>query len=135
MANEMRFAMSSDGAPPDAVLRRWAAMTGRTRLASVLRLAAARWAAERSAGLDAPPTEKVASVYRRAIRIAYRDPIEIGDLAIDGRDLERAGIVGRRVGETLRMLLETVINDPAANLRETLLATVREKKPPHAREV
>jgi tRNA nucleotidyltransferase (CCA-adding enzyme) len=54
-------------------------------------------------------------VYRRAVRIAYRDPIEVGDLAINGRDLEKLGITGPAVGRTLRLLLETVINDPAAN--------------------
>jgi hypothetical protein len=135
MAGEMRFAMTSEEGPSDAVLRRWAAMTGRTRLASVLRLAAARWAAERAAGMSAPSAERVASVYRRAVRIAYRDPIEIGDLAINGRDLEKAGITGPRVGEMLRMLLETVINDPAANSRDKLLMIIGEKKTPRDREV
>ncbi|MDO8502359.1 MAG: hypothetical protein Q7S20_10995 [Gemmatimonadaceae bacterium] len=124
MEAEMRFAMT-EATPSDAVLRRWAAMTGRTRLASVLRLADARWHAERNAGILAPSKAHVASVYRRAIRIAYHDPIEIGDLAVNGRDLERIGITGPAVGETLRTLLETVINDPASNSRESLLNMVK----------
>ncbi len=135
MAGEMRFALSSVEPPLDAVLRRWAAMTGRTRLASVMRLAAARWAAERAAGIDAPSAERVASVYRKAIRIAYRDAIEVGDLTVNGRDLEKAGITGPRVGETLRMLLETVINDPAANSRDKLLAIAGEMRSPRLGEV
>ncbi|HZJ00543.1 MAG TPA: hypothetical protein VFD22_07755, partial [Gemmatimonadaceae bacterium] len=105
----------AEAEPSDAMLRRWAATAGRTRLASVLRLASARWAAERDAGLNAPDAKRVRSVYRRAVRIAYRDPIEVGDLAINGRDLEKLGITGPAVGRTLRLLLETVINDPAAN--------------------
>ncbi len=124
MAAELRFSMVSDEAPSDAVLRRWAAMTGRTRLASVLRLGAARWAADRDAGTDAPSASRVASVYRRAIRIAYRDAIEVGDLALNGRDLEKAGVTGPAVGQMLRTLLETVINDPASNSREKLLESV-----------
>jgi tRNA nucleotidyltransferase (CCA-adding enzyme) len=96
-------------------------MTGRTRLASVLRLASARWGAERQAGVAAPEEERVRSVYRRAVRIAYRDPIEVGDLAVNGRDLEKIGVTGPAVGQTLRWLLESVINDPAANRRDTLL--------------
>jgi tRNA nucleotidyltransferase/poly(A) polymerase len=125
MQNEMRFAMADAGAPSDAVLRRWAAIAGRTRLAHVLRIAAARWAAERQAGLAAPAAGRVRSVYRRAMRIAYRDPIEVGDLAVNGRDLEKMGITGPAVGKTLRSLLESVINDPAVNSRERLLEAAR----------
>lgn len=122
MLPEMRFALGGGDSPPDAVLRRWAGLAGRTRLASLLRLAGARWAAERAAGQDAPPAALVHSVYRRAVRIAYRDAIEIGDLAVDGRDMEKLGLKGPAVGVTLRKLLETVITDPASNSREILLA-------------
>jgi tRNA nucleotidyltransferase (CCA-adding enzyme) len=121
---EMRFSMT-DGGPSDSVLRRWAAMTGRTRLASVLRLAGARWSAERAAGKTPPSAESVRSVYRRAIRVAYRDPVEIADLAVNGSDLARLGIVGPAVGQALRNLLETVITDPASNTRDALLEQAR----------
>ena len=57
------------------------------------------------------------------MRIAYRDPIEVGDLAVNGRDLEKMGMSGPLVGRTLRKLLELVINDPAANSRTGLLDT------------
>jgi tRNA nucleotidyltransferase (CCA-adding enzyme) len=124
LEKEMRFAMMPES-PSDAVLRRWAATAGRTRLASVLRLAGARWSAERQAGLAAPSRERVASVYRRAVRIAYRDPIEVSDLAVNGRDLEKIGISGPVVGQTLRSLLESVINDPASNSRTELLEAAR----------
>lgn len=124
---EMRLTLQSADAPRDAVLRRWAAIAGRTRLASVLRLADGHWRAERDAGIPAPSGQSVASAYRRAIRIAYRDPIEVSDLAVNGRDLERIGITGPRVGETLRSLLESVIYDPAANSPSTLLEMVRKQ--------
>lgn len=125
LAAEMKFAMSSQGGPLDPVLRRWAAMTGRTRLASVMRLAAARWAAERAAGIEAPSAAVVHSAYRRAILIAYRDPVEVADLAIDGSDLAELGITGPKVGRMLRMLLETVITEPVLNTRDDLLAQAR----------
>ena len=128
MQKEMRFSMMSDEPPSDAVLRRWAAMAGRTRFASVLRVASARWSAERDAGIAAPDAVRVRSVYRRAVRIAYHDPIEVGDLAVNGRDLEKIGITGPAVGRTLRSLLETVINDPAANLRTQLLELAQNLK-------
>ncbi|MEO5588828.1 MAG: hypothetical protein ABIS03_04510, partial [Gemmatimonadaceae bacterium] len=135
LEKEMRFGMMPAVPPPDAVLRRWAAATGRTRFATVFRLAAARWAAEREAGLAAPERGRVASVYRRAIRVAYNDAIEVGDIAVNGRDLEKLGIKGPAVGRVLRSLLESVINDPATNSREFLLAAAsREKHSPHAED-
>jgi tRNA nucleotidyltransferase/poly(A) polymerase len=120
--------MMRDAAPPDSTLRRWAAIAGRTRFASVLRLADAAWWALRETGSSAPSKERVASVYRRAIRIAYRDPIEVADLAIGGNDLEKIGITGPAVGRTLRNLLQNVINDPAVNTRERLLALAANDK-------
>lgn len=135
MAAEMRFAMMGGDAPGAAVLRRWAAITGRTRLASVFRLAAARWSAERDAGMEAPTVSRVTSVYRRSVKVAWRDPIEVGDLAVNGRDLEKAGITGPAVGQALRMLLETVINDPASNSRDLLLTMVEEQRKTLNREV
>jgi hypothetical protein len=67
-------------------------------------------------------------VYRRAVRIAYHDPIEVADLAIDGTDLQKMGITGRAVGRVLRNLLQNVINDPAVNTRERLLALAANEK-------
>ena len=124
LRTEMTQALDSREGPSDAMLRRWAARSGRTLLAPVVRLASAFWAAERDAGRAAPTAAKIRSAYRRAIRIAYRDPIEVADLVVDGDDLKSAGITGPAVGATLRNLLETVINDPSANTRENLLGLI-----------
>jgi tRNA nucleotidyltransferase/poly(A) polymerase len=128
LEKEMSDALLQAEPPGDGTLRKWAAVAGRTRLASVLRLADARWSAERDAGQAAPSREDVASVYRRAVRIAYHDPIEVADLAIDGTDLQKMGITGRAVGRVLRNLLQNVINDPAVNTRERLLALAANEK-------
>jgi hypothetical protein len=65
----------------------------------------------------------VRATYRRAVRIAYRDPIQVSDLAVDGDDLREAGIPpGPLLGMILHALLEVVLADPAANTRERLLA-------------
>lgn len=108
----------------DAELREWAALAGRTRLAYVLRLAAARWHAIREEGGSAPSPERVASAYRRAVRTAFRDPIEIGDLALDGSDLERLGFSGPAVGRALQLLLGVVVQDPSANTPARLEAII-----------
>jgi hypothetical protein len=121
MGREMKNTLMQPDAPSDSTLRRWAGEAGRTRIAPLLRIADAFWWAEREAGKPAPSASRVASVYRRAIRIAYRDPIEIVDLAVNGNDLIEIGIVGKRLGEVLRSLLQVVIDDPSLNTREELL--------------
>src|SRR5438552_1198302 len=78
-----------DQYPPSSVLRQWAASAGRTRLASLLRLADAFWWAARQAGEPAPYKQTIGSVYKRAIKIAYKDPISLSDLAIDGTDTDK----------------------------------------------
>jgi len=128
LSKEMTLQMMRDTPPPDSAIRRWAAIAGRTRFASVLRLADAVWWATRETESSAPSKERVASVYRRAIRIAYNDPIEVADLAIGGTDLQKIGIKGPAVGRTLRNLLQNVINDPAVNTRERLLALAENDK-------
>jgi tRNA nucleotidyltransferase (CCA-adding enzyme) len=122
LGGEMTDALVA-GEVPDAMLRRWAAAAGRTRLAPLLRLAAATWSARRAAGEPAPEARLVRSTYRRAVRVAYRDAIQVSDLAVDGDDLREAGIPpGPQLGMILHALLELVLGDPAANTRERLLA-------------
>jgi tRNA nucleotidyltransferase (CCA-adding enzyme) len=50
-----------------------------------------------------------------------REPMDVGDLAVNGTDIQALGIQGRAVGETLERLRAHIIADPAANHRENLL--------------
>jgi tRNA nucleotidyltransferase/poly(A) polymerase len=118
----MTAALVQPESPSDATIRRWAATTGRTQLASFIRVAGARWCAVRQTGGLAPSAERVASLYRRALRIAYRDPIEQADLAVDGEDLQSAGIArGPTLGKILRALVDWVVEEPRRNTRDQLL--------------
>ena len=54
------------------------------------------------------------------------DPISRGDLAVTGADIQQLGVSGPRVGEILGVLLDRVLDDPAENTREWLLARARE---------
>jgi tRNA nucleotidyltransferase/poly(A) polymerase len=120
----------TESAPDDATIRRWAATTGRTQLAAFLRLAEARWDARRARGASAPSPAHAHSVYRRALRIAYRDPIELADLAVDGEDLQREGIArGPALGKILRLLLESVVEEPARNTRDQLIDRAKNLAP------
>ncbi|MEO8945923.1 MAG: CCA tRNA nucleotidyltransferase [Gemmatimonadaceae bacterium] len=125
MGRDIKQQMLRQDSPADAVLRAWAGKAGRTRLAPLLRIADAYWWAERESGNAAPSRARVESVYRRAIRIAYRDPVEVSDLSVNGDDLLRIGIAGRKLGETLRSLLSFVLEDPARNTPEALLERAR----------
>jgi tRNA nucleotidyltransferase (CCA-adding enzyme) len=108
----------------DAALRGWIARASRNLAVPFLRATAARWDAARVAGQDVPAPGIVCRAFRRASAIIWRgDPLSIADLAIDGGDLLALGIpAGPRLGEILQALLEYVLEDPARNTREALLA-------------
>jgi len=122
-----RFGMAiaqsvSAGIPSDGEVRRWVAGIGRLQVGAVMRLASARWSADRLSGMAAPDALAVRSLYRRMVRSAFRDPLDVGSLAIDGDDLRTAGIPpGPVLGRILTALLEQVIDDPARNARDWLL--------------
>lgn len=120
--NGLTEGLVADALPGDAELRRLAAGVGRLRVAAFVRLAAARWNA---AGGVSPIL--VRRLHRRLIEIAFGEPIELADLAVDGDDLRSAGIAtGPALGRILHALLETVIDDPAVNTREALLVVARD---------
>jgi tRNA nucleotidyltransferase (CCA-adding enzyme) len=112
----------------ERALRRFVAMVGRLQVPLVARLLWARAAAERASvhADDAVMREGRRAgirLYRRAMRIAWRDPITLGDLVIDGDDLRGIGIQsGPAIGATLKRLLDAVLDDPTRNTREQLLA-------------
>ncbi|MEO5815325.1 MAG: CCA tRNA nucleotidyltransferase [Gemmatimonadaceae bacterium] len=122
VAPEIAVALAS-GSPTNADVRRWLARIGRLHAAGFLRVAGARWAATRDAGVDAPSSAAVRSLHERIARGRFSDAVEIGDLAISGDDLRRAGIpAGPIYAKILHVLLEAVIENPARNTPEALLA-------------
>ena len=115
-------ALVAGALPSDGELRRLAAGVGRLRVAAFVRLAAARWHA---VGGVSPAL--VRRLHRRMITIAFREPIELADLAVDGDDLRSAGIAtGPALGRILHTLLQLVIDNPSVNTRESLLIGARD---------
>jgi tRNA nucleotidyltransferase (CCA-adding enzyme) len=103
--------------------RRWLARVGRLRSGGFLRLASARWSAARALGIDAPDARAVRTLHKQCRRSLFRDAIEVADLGIGGDDLREAGIpAGPIYANILGALLEWVLENPARNTRETLLA-------------
>ena len=127
LAPPIRDSLLAGATPSDATVRRWVAGIGRTRVSAFLRVAEARFAAEFVEGGREAPSAAIRSLYRRMSRAAFRDPVEIGDLAIGGGALMKAGSkAGPQLGAVLRALLEWVLDEPARNTHDRLLARARE---------
>jgi tRNA nucleotidyltransferase (CCA-adding enzyme) len=124
---EISEANASGKAVSPTQIRRWIADAGRTRIASVIRLVAARLAAQRELGEPVPAGNAIGDVYRRVLRSAFQEPVELSDLAISGDDLRAAGVgEGPEMGWVLRRLLDVVLEDPARNTVEELLRLAAE---------
>jgi len=114
------------GMPPAGNLRRWVARIGRMRTETFFSLNAALWRARIAVEDDPAVESRLDPITRSAVEIAFRDPIEIADLAVDGEDLLKAGIPnGPRMGKALHALLDRVIDDPALNTVPALLAIAK----------
>lgn len=114
------------GTPAQGTVRRWVARIGRMRTETFFVLSAALWRARLAVAGDAAVESRLDPLTRTAVEIAFRDPIEIADLAVDGEDLQKAGIPnGPRMGKALHALLERVIDDPAVNTAPALLEIVK----------
>ena len=115
------------GGPPAAVdVRRWVARIGRMRTEAFFTLTEALWRARLAVRADAAAGSRLSSLTKLAVIIAFRDPIEIADLAVDGENLQKAGIKsGPQMGKVLHALLERVIEDPALNTHAKLLEIVK----------
>jgi tRNA nucleotidyltransferase (CCA-adding enzyme) len=76
----------------------------------------------------AEPAERRAALLTAIDAIlAAREPLALQDLAITGEDLIAAGMrPGPAMGGVLRRLLDEVLDDPALNTRERLLARAKE---------
>ena len=123
-APRLTATLASGSLPDDAELRRLAAGVGRMRVAAFVRLAAACWCAT-----GAVPSALTRRLHRRLLTIAFGEPIELADLALDGDDLRSAGIAaGPALGRVLHALLQRVIEDPSLNTRDALLAVARERE-------
>jgi len=123
-------ALVSGGSIANVDVRRWVAVIGRLQVGPFMRLATAVWHAARNSGVSAPPAGAARSLYRRMLRVAFHDPIDLAALAVDGDDLRRAGVLpGPGLGKILQALLAAVLEDPDRNTTEWLL---REAKRLHA---
>jgi tRNA nucleotidyltransferase (CCA-adding enzyme) len=110
----------------DAAVRRWIRRVSRDRVEDLYELNRADVLGKGTdSRADLESLEKLKA--RVAAVLSANDALSIRDLAVNGGDvLRELGIApGRRVGEILESLLEKVVEDPALNDREKLLAFIR----------
>ncbi|HEX4683308.1 MAG TPA: CCA tRNA nucleotidyltransferase [Gemmatimonadaceae bacterium] len=118
LGRDMEAIMRSS-VPTDVQIRRWVAAIGRLRIGAFMRLAIAMWCADDRESAAARAARRA---YRRMLRSAFVDAVDIGSLAVDGDDLRRSGIPpGPGLGKILQILLDAVIEDPARNTTDWLL--------------
>lgn len=104
----------------DAAVRRFIAKAGESSLDKLFLLRLADGGA--TTGVPADPRSLVPFKKRIDSILAEQSALQLRDLNISGTDLLNIGIPkGPVIGRILHELLETVLDDPAQNTRETLL--------------
>jgi tRNA nucleotidyltransferase (CCA-adding enzyme) len=117
----------------DSTVRRWIRRVTRDRVEDLYALSRAD-----ALGKGRDVTAELEALTRLEERVAgvlaAKDALSVRELHVDGNDVIRElGIKpSRRVGEVLDALLEKVVEDPALNERETLLAMIRALATPGA---
>lgn len=115
-----------DGSWTDAAVRRWLRRVGPDAVESIVALSRADILAK---GRDVSQELSALDALQRHVErvLAAKVALSVRDLAIDGHDLiQELGLSpGPQIGELLRGLLELVLENPALNQRDTLLADAR----------
>jgi tRNA nucleotidyltransferase (CCA-adding enzyme) len=86
---------------------------------------------KRGTGGEPPPLAEIEALrrFREVVAQERSSPHRLEDLAIDGNDLLDAGFrPGPELGRILDGLLDAVVEEPALNTREQLLARVEERR-------
>lgn len=110
---------------PDTGIRRWLQHVDPVRVHDLFRLRIALWRAQPVQGGE----EDLRLRWRRAHEVMLAHPVlTTSGLAIDGRDLKALGLrPGPEFGTLLRTLLDRVVDDPALNTKEQLVALARQE--------
>jgi tRNA nucleotidyltransferase (CCA-adding enzyme) len=119
-------AFDSHALEADAALRHFAHRVGPETVFMLFDLRLA----ERLGNFPFQPIDDLLTLRQRLrTQLDRQVPLRIKDLAINGHDLQRLGIPpGPRLGQILEALLQQVLDDPARNTRNHLLAVVQEKE-------
>jgi tRNA nucleotidyltransferase/poly(A) polymerase len=85
---------------------------------------------KRGSGGEPPPVEEIERLarFREVVEQELSSPHRLRDLAVDGNDLIKLGFrPGPQLGRILHELLDAVVDEPALNTRDHLLARAKER--------
>jgi tRNA nucleotidyltransferase/poly(A) polymerase len=85
---------------------------------------------KRGSGGEPPPQDEIDALarFRETVAQERSSPHRLSDLAVDGSDLIELGFEpGPQLGRVLNELLDAVVDEPALNTREALLARAKER--------
>jgi tRNA nucleotidyltransferase (CCA-adding enzyme) len=85
---------------------------------------------KRGTGGEPPPLNEIEALlrFREVVEQERSNPHRLRDVAVDGNDLIKLGFKpGPQLGRILHELLDAVVEDPALNTREQLLARAKER--------
>jgi tRNA nucleotidyltransferase/poly(A) polymerase len=85
---------------------------------------------KRGSGGEPPPAEEIEklALFRGVVEQELSSPHRLRDLAVDGNDLIALGFrPGPQLGRILHELLDLVVDEPARNTRDELLARAKER--------
>jgi tRNA nucleotidyltransferase (CCA-adding enzyme) len=116
--------------PPDApgsLVRRWLHFVGPDLARDLFRLRFALWRGN-AAHAGEQPEDLLARVRMMRAVVQQHPPLSLSALAVTGADLKRLGMrPGPELGETLRRLLDVVLDKPELNDTAALLELVRQE--------
>jgi poly(A) polymerase/tRNA nucleotidyltransferase (CCA-adding enzyme) len=85
---------------------------------------------KRGSNGEPPPLEEIERLarFREVVEQELASPHRLRDLAVDGNDLIELGFrPGPQLGHILHDLLDAVVDEPALNTRDELLALAKER--------
>ncbi|HEY2207991.1 MAG TPA: hypothetical protein VGH26_01775, partial [Gaiellaceae bacterium] len=85
---------------------------------------------KRGSGGEPPPQDEIDALtrFREVVAEERSSPHRLSDLAVDGNDLIELGFEpGPQLGRILNELLDAVVDEPALNARDALLARAKER--------
>ena len=85
---------------------------------------------KRGSGGEPPPQDEIDALdrFREVVAEERSSPHRLSDLAVDGNDLIELGFAsGPQLGRVLNELLDGVVDEPAVNTRDALLARARRR--------
>lgn len=68
----------------------------------------------------------IMEIARQAVE--NREPVALGDLAVNGLDMLQIGLVGKQIGEALDNCLDLVLERPEANTKPFLLKHIQQRR-------